>query len=112
MPKKLLFFVSGFRNYLGEKLLRQSIMGSNAPSLVTFKKPEGDPLITTFAKALDNPDICELLTNIWAEDVWNQLTAKQKMNVEHIVLKTCEYLRKLYPVIYSEGFQMKESTTT
>jgi hypothetical protein len=44
LPKRLLFLVSGFRNYLGEKLLSKQSGGG----LVTFKKPEGDPVVTTF----------------------------------------------------------------
>jgi hypothetical protein len=101
LPKKLLYFVSGFRNYLADKLLTHKGSG---PALVTFKKPEGDPLVPTFAKAMDSPDICELLVTVWSDDVLAQLTAKQKMNVEHVMMKTCEYLRKIYPVIYADAF--------
>ena len=66
IQKRLLYLASGFRNFLGEKLLHEGSSGV----MHTFKKPEGDPIITTFAKMLDCPDICELLVQIWTEDVW------------------------------------------
>jgi hypothetical protein len=64
LSKRLLYFVSGFRNHLGEKLLREA----SVSGLQTFKKPEGDPIITTFPKIMDCPDIIELLALIWNED--------------------------------------------
>jgi len=83
--KRLLYFVSGFRNYLGDKLLKQSEMG-------LFTKPEGDIVISSFPKILDNPDICEQLISIWADDVWSVLGARQKMNITHLVNKTVEFI--------------------
>lgn len=44
--------------------------------------------------------------------MWAQLNARQKLNVEFIMLKTKEYIQKLYPVIYSEEFKFKESDYT
>jgi len=44
------------------------------------------------------------MTPIWTEDVWNQLNAKQKVNVEHVIFKTRDALRKLYPVTYADAF--------
>ena len=54
IQKRLLYFVSGFRNYPGEKLLRETQSG-------TFRQPEGDVTISTFPKILDCPDVCEVL---------------------------------------------------
>ena len=34
------------------------------------------------------------------------------MNIEYIILKTKEVIRKLYPVLYAEEFQFKESSST
>ena len=105
IQKRLLYFVSGFRNYIGEKLIKESSMNS-------FRQPEGDVVISCFPRILDNPDICEQIIAIWSEDVWAQLNARQKLNVEFIMLKTKEYIQKLYPVIYSEEFKFKESDYT
>ena len=49
---------------------------------------------------------------MWSEDVWAGLNNKQKMNVELIVIKTREFVQKLYPVIYAEEFKFKTSNTT
>lgn len=108
VQKRLLYFVSGFRNYLAEKLLKTG----QPTALTTFKKPEGDAIIKTFAKILDSPDISEQLVQIWSEDVWEVLSAREKLNVELVILKTKEFIRKLYPVIYSEEFQYKDSAPT
>jgi len=80
-------------------LLAKSIGG-----IVSFKKPAGDPLITTFKRVFDSPDIMEVLVTIWAEDILSQLTSRQKMNVSHMIFKAKEVLRKLYPVTYAETF--------
>ena len=42
----------------------------------TFKHPEGDIIISCFPKIVDSPDICELLIQIWQEDVWASINAK------------------------------------
>ena len=108
LPERLLFFVSGFRNYLAEQLLSKSAVGG----ITSFKKPEGDPLVTTFKRVFDSPDIMEVFVPIWAEDVLSQLTSRQKMNVAHMIFKTKEMLRKLYPVTYADNFAYSESTCT
>jgi hypothetical protein len=94
--------VSGFRNYVGEKLLKESSMG-------TFKHPEGDVIISTFPKIINNPDICESLIKIWSEDFWSTVKGKQKLNIEFVMAKTKEYIQRLYPVLYSDEFQYHES---
>lgn len=105
VQKRLLYFVSGFRNYCGEKLLKESQMG-------TFKQPHGDVVISTFPKIFDNPDMCEKIVQIWAEDVWASITGKNKLNVQFIMMKAKDFIQKLYPVIYSDGFQFMESQPT
>lgn len=54
IQKKLLNFVSGYRNYAAEQLL---------PSLATdsHKKPVGNIVMSNFPKVLDCPDILEVL---------------------------------------------------
>jgi hypothetical protein len=42
----------------------------------TFKQPQGDIVISSFPKLIDNPDICEVIIKVWAEDVWSSLNAK------------------------------------
>ena len=61
-------------------------------------------MVNTFATCLDCPDIVEQIVPIWTEDVWSTLTANEKMNVENVILKTREFLRRLYPVIYADEF--------
>jgi hypothetical protein len=50
---------------------------------------------------IDSPDICEQFVKIWSEDVIPNL---DKMNVEHVIQKTRECLRKIYPVLYADEF--------
>jgi hypothetical protein len=76
LPERLLYFVSGFRNYLAEKLLTKTVGG-----ITSFKKPDGDPLVTTFKRVFDSPDILEVFVPIWSEDVLKELNSRQKMNV-------------------------------
>jgi hypothetical protein len=51
---------------------------------------------------MDNVDIYENLTRVWVEDV---LDKKQPTTIDPIAYftqKTTEYIRKLWPVIFSE----------
>jgi len=69
-------------------------------------------IISCFPRILDNPDICEMIISIWSEDVWKSLNDKQKTNIEYLMVKTKEFIQKLYPVIYAEEFKFKESDYT
>lgn len=102
--KRLLYFVSGFRNYAAEKLLKESTG--------TFKHPEGDIILSSFPKVFDCIDIIELLIVIWQEDALAAANSKQKLNVEFIMLKAKEFILKLYPILYAEEFKYKESNPT
>ena len=93
----LLTFVSGFMNYKGEKLLKESHAGG-------FRKPAGDVIISCFPKIYDNPDIVEELTQIWVEDVQSKM-ASDLLNIEVIKSKTKDFISRLYPVLYSEEFK-------
>lgn len=61
-------------------------------------------MFTTFKRVFDSPDILEVFVPIWTEDVVNQLSSRMRMNVEHLIFKTKEVLRKLYPVTFADGF--------
>ena len=50
---------------------------------------------------IDCPDISEQFVRIWSEDFTPNL---DKMNIEHVIQKTRECLRKIYPVLYAEEF--------
>lgn len=77
----------------------------------SLKHPEGDIIISSFSKIVDSPDICENLIRIWADDFWNGINDKQKLNVEYVIQKTTEFIKKLYPVLYADEFQYKESNS-
>jgi len=55
IQKKLLFFVSGYRNYAAVELI-----SNNASA--EFKKPVGNVVMSCFSKILDSPDLLEVVT--------------------------------------------------
>jgi len=67
-------------------------------------------VISSFPKLLDNPDINEILSTIWHEDVMEKMTsAAQKKNIDLIISKMKDFCHRLYPVLYSQDFNF--STT-
>lgn len=60
--KSLLYFMSGFMNYKAQRLLREA-------SKQGFYKPAGDNVIASLPRIYDCPDIVEILSNVWTEDV-------------------------------------------
>lgn len=66
LNKRLLYFIVGFRNYVGQKLLADAANG-------VYRKPGGDMIISTFPMIIDNPDICEAVISTWSEEVWKNL---------------------------------------
>lgn len=54
IQKKALLFVSGYRNYAGQSLLKESTLGN-------FKQPGGSVVLSSFPKLVDNIDILEVL---------------------------------------------------
>ena len=102
--KRLIHFVSGFRNYAGQKLLKESSLGE-------FKQPGGNVAIACFPAIIDNPDILEVLVQEWNEygmKDWSQL---DKRKIELSMRKSEEYLQKLYPVLFSDDFDLGANTT-
>lgn len=66
-------------------------------------------MISTFQKVIDCPDILEQFVRVWSEDFTPNL---DKMNIEHVIQKTRECLRKIYPVLYAEEFGLNLHTVT
>lgn len=95
---KLLPFVSGFRNSAAMDLNKNI-------NVASLKKPGGSVSISCFPKIIDNPEILEVLVECWYEDVWlNLKDVKSKTNIELLVGKANEYIRRLYPVLFSDDF--------
>ena len=102
IQKKLLLFVSGYRNYAGKTLLKESTLGN-------FKQPGGSVVLSCFPKLVDNIDILEILIAVWSEDVVAGMTAAQKKNFTQLNFKVKEIIMKIYPVLFADEFNMMES---
>jgi len=103
--KKLVSFVSGYRNYAAEILIRGSTGGS-------MKKPAGDVVMSTFPKIMDCPDVLEILAMCWTEDFIEKRSAVEKRSIELAVTKIKDYIQRLYPVFYAEDFGYQLSNIT
>lgn len=97
LQKKMLYFVSGYRNYAADKLLAQTQVG-------ILKKPQGNVVMSCFPKVMDCPDMLEVVVQVWQEDVMATLTVIQKKEVALMMKKMEEFVTKLYPVFFSDGF--------
>ena len=105
VPKKLVSFVSGYRNYAAEVLIRGSMGGS-------MKKPAGDVVMSTFPKIMDCPDVLEILSMCWTEDFVEKRSATEKRSIDLAVTKVKDYIQRLYPVFYAEDFGYQLSNIT
>jgi hypothetical protein len=76
------------------------------------KKPSGSVTISTFPKILDSPDVLEIFTQIWVEDVMTGLNANQKKSVELLMQKSKDYIHKMYPLFYSDEFAWSLNNAT
>mmetsp|Transcript_16478 Transcript_16478/g.25431 ORF Transcript_16478/g.25431 Transcript_16478/m.25431 type:complete len:283 (-) Transcript_16478:25-873(-) len=103
--KSLLSFISAFQNYKGKKLLNESGGGG-------FRKPAGDVIISCFPMIYDNPDIVEVLTEAWVEDVQPLINQNKQFDLPFITEKMKQFVSRLYPVLYSEEFKGIEYTGT
>ena len=97
VPKKLVSFVSGYRNYAAEILIRGGMGGS-------MKKPAGDVVMSTFPKIMDCPDVMEILSMCWTEDFVEKRNNTEKRSIELSVTKAKDYIQRLYPVFYADDF--------
>ena len=102
IQKKLLLFVSAYRNYAGKQLLKESTLGN-------FKQPAGSVTLSTFPKLIDNIDILEILTAVWNEDVVATLQPQQKKNFEILINKMSNITHKIYPVLFADAFDIQSS---
>lgn len=83
--KKLVSFVSGYRNYAAELLIRSTTGG-------TMKKPIGDVVMSTFPKIMDCPDVVEILALCWTEDFVEKRSVVEKRSIELAVTKIKDYI--------------------
>lgn len=97
VQKKLVMFISGYRNYAGQSLMKESMLGS-------YKKPGGSIVFSSFPKLVDNIDILEVLCKVWVEDYLTPLSATQKKSFPTIITKVKEIIHKIYPVLYANEF--------
>ena len=74
IQKRILLFVSGYRNYAGQILLKESALGN-------FKQPGGNIVMCCFPKIIDNIDILESFAQYWSDDVLAQMPATSKKSV-------------------------------
>jgi len=68
--------------------------------------------MSTFPKILDSPDMVEVFTQIWNDDVMKVLNSSQKESINMMCQKTTEYLHKVYPVLFSDEFGWTQQTAT
>ena len=103
--KKMLYLVSGYRNYAAELLLSQMAVGN-------LKQPVGNVVMACFSKILDCPDLLEIVAQVWTEDHFATLTLAQKKSIEPIMKKMEDIVTRIYPVLFSEGFAYHSSNET
>ena len=102
IQKKLLLFVSGYRNYAGSSLLKDNTLG-------IFKKPGGSVALSCFPKIIDNIDILEQLVIVWSEDVMKPMSDAQKRSIQTPIQKTKDMIHKIYPVLFADEFKLYDS---
>jgi hypothetical protein len=61
---------------------------------------------------MDNIDIVENLAKIYKEDFWDKLKSHDKENIELISYYSREVIDKLYPILYTEEFNITPLTAT
>ena len=96
----MLWLVSGYRNYAAEQL-SSSAVGSG------LKQPAGNVVMSCFCKILDSPDLLETVVQVWTEDVYSTLNLTQKKSVQLAMNKMEEVCNRIYPVLFSDGFDYK-----
>ena len=102
--KRMVHFVSGFRNYAADHLLKE--VAANE-----FKQPGGDVAISTFPAVYDNPDIVEILVKLWTSDIIAGWNPEKKKNIKLCMQMSELYLSKIYPVLFSYDFDTGKGST-
>lgn len=60
--------------------------------------------MSTFPKVLDSPDILEIFTMLWHDDVMSKMKPADKQSISLLQDKSTEMLQKVYPVLFSDAF--------
>jgi hypothetical protein len=91
--KSLISFIAAYRDYAANKLhVAQFIQ----------KIPEGDVLLSCFARIMDTPEIAEALTTVWKEEVLDKHKSKEPKAAMVEYKKEAEnFARKLWSVLYA-----------
>jgi hypothetical protein len=58
--------------------------------------------MSSFPKIIDCVDISDQIASLWSEDVKNI----DKKKIQLLVDKTREFITKIYPVLFSDGFNL------
>jgi hypothetical protein len=66
--------------------------------------------MSCFPKILDSPDLLEMVAQIWHEDHFTTLNATQKKSVELMITKMQDIVTRIYPVLFSSGFDFSKAT--
>jgi hypothetical protein len=94
--KNLLSFIVAYREYAGSVL---KVGGTNVP----HTKPTGDVVLSCFPEILDNPDIAEITTRVWVEDVVNKSKEKDPAkSLAYFKEEMTKIVKKLWPVLFSD----------
>lgn len=104
IPKRLVHFVSGFRNFAARKLHKDNLGGQ-------FRHPGGDVTISSFPSIMDNPDILPLFCEIWNKDVVEKWTSKQRFLIPLARDRADEYIKRIYPALFSEQMGLGGNVT-
>lgn len=96
--KKLLHFYSGYRNYLAQKLCKETTDNAG------FIMPSANHVISTFPFIVDNPDVCEKFLVEWHNNVSKKIPKSSKKNVNYLIDKVEIYISRMYLIKYSDKF--------
>ena len=107
VSKRILHFVTGFRNYAARILLKESLLAAGE-----FKQPAGNIAISCFPKIIDCPDILESFVICWNEDIVNLWNMAEKKKFALCSQRAEDYIQKIYPILFSNEFDLTSNETT
>ena len=100
--KRMIIFLVGFRNYLGEEKFSDTNSGESVAL------PNSNLILVTFPKIMDNPDVLEAFLTFWNNVIVKKMKDKDKYNITKLLELTESYVSKLYPVVYNTTFDLSE----
>ena len=100
--KKLLHFFSGYRNYLAQKLCKETTENAG------FVMPSANHVISAFPFIVDNPDVWEKFLIEWHNNVSKKIPKSSKKNVQYLIDKVEIYISRMYLIKYSDKFGLVE----